>query len=260
MARPTPVVLCILDGWGESAERAHNAIAQAHTPTWDRLKATCPFGVLQASEADVGLPAGQMGNSEVGHMNIGAGRIVMQDLPRIDRAIADGSLAENPQLQTFIARLKASRGTCHLMGLLSDGGVHSHRSHLAALAAIIAKAGVPVALHAFTDGRDVSPKSAQQSLSWLEAQLAPNCRIATINGRYYAMDRDNRWDRVALAYDALVNGNGEKAADWQSALDASTASRNGQSTIAHLSLPQPSAASQRLPTEFSPSAIPCGLT
>jgi 2,3-bisphosphoglycerate-independent phosphoglycerate mutase len=211
-------LLCILDGWGESDAREHNAIAQAHTPHWDELRAAYPCALLDASEGNVGLPSGQMGNSEVGHMNIGAGRVVMQDLPRIDAAIADGTLAQNPALQKFIAALKASGGTCHLMGLLSDGGVHSHLSHITALANIIADAGVPVALRAFTDGRDVAPKSAQQFLRMLQQSLHKNAVVATVSGRYYAMDRDNRWERVALAYAALVSAHGNKAPSAEAAV------------------------------------------
>jgi len=220
-----PVLLCILDGWGESDARAHNAIAQAATPVWDRLKSSCPFGLLEASEGNVGLPPGQMGNSEVGHMNIGAGRVVLQDLPRIDAAVADGSLAENPQLLSFIAALKQSGGTCHLMGLLSDGGVHSHQAHMAALARAVASAGVPVAVHAFTDGRDVSPKSALTYVAQFRAAIAGQAGIqfATIGGRYYAMDRDQRWERVNRAYDALVLADGIPAADAEAAVNAAYA-------------------------------------
>lgn len=207
-----PVLLCILDGWGERDERDDNAIAQAHTPTMDRLRAHYPRGVLSASEQDVGLPSGQMGNSEVGHMNIGAGRVVMQDLPRIDAAITDGTLANNAALQEFIAALQKSGGTAHLLGLASDGGVHAHHKHIRALAAILAQAGVPVALHLFTDGRDVPPKSAQPFLCDLPT-------IATLSGRYYAMDRDQRWDRVQKAYEAMVHGTGTCAADAASAID-----------------------------------------
>jgi 2,3-bisphosphoglycerate-independent phosphoglycerate mutase len=203
--RPKPVLLCILDGWGESDVREHNAIAQAHTPHWDTLRVKGCFGLLEASEANVGLPSGQMGNSEVGHMNIGAGRIVMQDLPRIDATIADGSLTKNAALSQFIAALKKSGGTCHLMGLVSDGGVHSHQAHIAALASAVASAGIPVAIHAFTDGRDVSPKSAGTYLAQLEASLPSAAYIATISGRYYAMDRDKRWERIKAAYTAIVN-------------------------------------------------------
>lgn len=218
-----PTLLCILDGWGESDTREHNAIAQAHTPHFDGLKANYPFALLSASEHDVGLPLGQMGNSEVGHMNIGAGRIVMQDLPRIDAAIADGTLATNPALTHYIAALKQSGGTCHLMGLLSDGGVHSHMNHMAALANIIAAAGVPVAVHAFTDGRDTSPKSALGYLEQFAAATAayPSIRIATISGRYYAMDRDNRWERVSQAEGAMVDAEAPRAKDWHHAIHAS---------------------------------------
>ena len=145
-AAPRPVVLCILDGWGHREAVENNAIAQARTPVWDRLVATCPHSLLEASNADVGLPDGQMGNSEVGHMNIGAGRVVMQNLPRIDQAVADGSLAANPTLEAFIDALSESGGACHLMGLMSPGGVHSHQRHIAALARAVAGRGVPVAV------------------------------------------------------------------------------------------------------------------
>lgn len=218
-----PIILCILDGWGESDEPEHNAILQAQTPHWDALRNTAPFGLLEASEKNVGLPEGQMGNSEVGHMNIGAGRIVMQDLPRIDAAIADGSLATNAALQQYIAALKQSGGTCHLMGLLSDGGVHAHQTHLIALARIITDAGVPVAIHAFTDGRDVPPKSADGYVAALVKALPANATIATVSGRYYAMDRDKRWERVAKAYAALTDAQDERAATAQAAIAASYA-------------------------------------
>ncbi len=202
-----PTLLCILDGWGERDAREYNAIAQAHTPHFDAMKDNYPFALLSASEQDVGLPSGQMGNSEVGHMNIGAGRVVMQDLPRIDAAIADRTLTTNRALRTYIAALKQSGGTCHVMGLLSDGGVHAHVDHMAALANIIAAAGVPVAVHAFTDGRDTAPQSALQSIGAFEAVTAAqkNITIATICGRYYAMDRDNRWERVEKACHALLS-------------------------------------------------------
>ena len=171
-----------------------------------------PHAHLQASEHYVGLPDGQMGNSEVGHTNLGAGRLVMQDLPRIDAAIASGELARMPALRDFIARLKQTGGTAHLLGLLSPGGVHSHQHQIAALARIVAEAGVPVAVHAFLDGRDTPPKAA---LSYLE-RFRSRCRrasttltIATVSGRYYAMDRDKRWDRVERAYRVLVDGEGD---------------------------------------------------
>ena len=155
---PRPVMLVILDGWGHREEAADNAVAQAHTPRFDALWAACPHGFLRTSGLDVGLPAGQMGNSEVGHLNIGAGRVVMQDLPRIDAAIADGSMARMAPLRDFIARLRASGGTAHLLGLVSPGGVHSHQRHAAALAKILAAEGIPVAVHALTDGRDTPLK------------------------------------------------------------------------------------------------------
>jgi 2,3-bisphosphoglycerate-independent phosphoglycerate mutase len=218
-----PTLLCILDGWGESAEHEHNAIAQAATPNFDALRATYPFGTLSASELDVGLPSGQMGNSEVGHMNIGAGRVVMQELPRIDAAIADGSLVTNAALLRYIAALKKSGGTCHLLGLLSDGGVHSHMHHMAVLANIIAANGVPVAVHAFLDGRDVPPKSALAYLADFEAATAAHkaVTIATISGRYYAMDRDKRWERVGFAVDALARAQGNKAPTAKDAIEMS---------------------------------------
>ena len=221
--RPKPVVLAILDGWGHSDATEDNAIASAHTPTWDRLRAQYPYGTINASEGFVGLPEGQMGNSEVGHMNIGAGRVVMQDLPRIDAAIADGSLAANPALRTFIAALKKTGGTCHLMGLVSDGGVHAHQSHIAALARMVAAHNVPVALHVFTDGRDTPPQSAIAYVAQLSRDIAgqQGIRIATVIGRYYAMDRDKRWERVSAAHDAIVDA---KATHHASAHDAIVAS------------------------------------
>ncbi len=221
IARSRPVVLCILDGWGHRSERTDNAILQARTPNWNRFIAECPHALLQASELFVGLPMGQMGNSEVGHMNIGAGRVVMQDLPRIDAAIADGSLAANPRLADFIAGLTASGGTAHLLGLLSPGGVHAHQDHITALARLLAASGVPVAVHALLDGRDTPPRSARDYLAKFLADTrdTPEVRIATVGGRYYAMDRDQRWDRVETAYRALVDAEGESAADPLSAIE-----------------------------------------
>ncbi len=221
---PRPVVLCILDGWGYRPEREDNAIALADTPTWDGLLAACPHALLETSGLEVGLPAGQMGNSEVGHMNLGAGRVVMQDLPRIDQAVADGSLADNPRLQAFIAALQASGGTAHLLGLLSPGGVHAHQDHMAALVRILTAAGLPVRVHAFLDGRDTPPASARDFVARFNSDIAATgARIATVCGRYYAMDRDKRWDRVSLAWQALVEGRGERAADADGAIAASYA-------------------------------------
>lgn len=223
---PRPVVLCILDGWGHRDNPKDNAIALAKTPVWDGLMAHAPLGWLKTSGLAVGLPDGQMGNSEVGHMNLGGGRVVMQDLPRIDDAVATGKLAKNSQLTDFIDKLKKSGGAAHIMGLLSPGGVHSHQDHLAALARIISEAGVPVSIHAFLDGRDTPPKSALQYLTKFEADIAglPNTRFATVCGRYYAMDRDKRWERVAKAYACLTAGEGHKAATPASAVAHSYAS------------------------------------
>ncbi len=220
-----PFVLCILDGWGERRASDHNAIALAQTPNWDHLRASSPMARLQASAEDVGLPKGQMGNSEVGHMSLGGGRVVMQDLPRIDAAIADGSLARRPALTDFIARLRDGGGTCHLMGLLSPGGVHSHQDQMAALARLVNFAGVPVAVHAFLDGRDTAPASAAEYVRRFLDDVAdvPGVAIATITGRYYAMDRDHRWERVEKATAALVDGRGEAADDPIGAIEASYA-------------------------------------
>ncbi|NQU55794.1 MAG: 2,3-bisphosphoglycerate-independent phosphoglycerate mutase [Rhodospirillales bacterium] len=219
--RPKPVVLCILDGWGEGTISDNNAIALAATPNWDRYVESVPKAHLQASAIDVGLPEGQMGNSEVGHTNLGAGRVVMQDLPLIDAAVADGSLAEKPALNYIIDRLKISDGTCHLLGLLSPGGVHSHERHIIALAENINRAGIPVCIHAFLDGRDTPPKSALGFMDNFLKQIEAleNVRIGTVCGRYYAMDRDNRWERVEQAYDVIVDGNGQSASDARGAIE-----------------------------------------
>ena len=207
-----PVVLCILDGWGLSPSREANAVALGNTPNFDRIWAGFPHAQLAAHGPDVGLPEGQMGNSEVGHMNIGAGRVVWMDLPRIDNAIADGSFAANVQLAAFVAAVKARGGTAHVAGLASPGGVHAHQRHIAAVAGVIAAAGVPVAVHAFLDGRDVPPKSAEGQIADLEAALPQGARVATVSGRFYAMDRDRRWDRVAVAAAAILRGEGQRAA------------------------------------------------
>ena len=215
-----PVVLCVLDGWGHRPERDHNAIALAETPVWDRLTGARPYGLLATSGAAVGLPEGQMGNSEVGHTAIGAGRVVLQDLPRIDKAVADGSLARNPALLALVERLRESGGRCHLMGLVSPGGVHAHQDHMAELARIVSGAGVPVAIHAFLDGRDVPPRSARDDLPRFEAAIRslPDVRIATVAGRYYAMDRDRRWERTETANTAIVSVSTESAVDSATAV------------------------------------------
>jgi 2,3-bisphosphoglycerate-independent phosphoglycerate mutase len=212
MTPQKPVVLCILDGWGLRAETKGNAVALANTPNFDRLMATCPHAQLVTHGRDVGLPTGQMGNSEVGHTNIGAGRIVAMDLGQIDLAIEDKSFFSNAAITAFIQSLKADGGTAHLMGVISDGGVHGHIDHVIAACNAIAAAGVKVALHAVTDGRDVAPKSADAFVADLVKRLPSGAAVVTVTGRYYAMDRDNRWERVSLAYDAMVKGEGLDAA------------------------------------------------
>jgi 2,3-bisphosphoglycerate-independent phosphoglycerate mutase len=208
---PKPVILCILDGWGLSDQTEANAPVLAQTPVFDQLMATCPNATLITHGHDVGLPEGQMGNSEVGHMNIGAGRVVEMDLRRIDKAIETGAFPTLPGVQRFVEAMKASGGTAHLLGVLSDGGVHSHITHMIAAANALTAQGIPVAIHAFTDGRDVAPVSAKSYLEALRRSLPEGARIATVSGRYYAMDRDNRWDRVKLAYEALAKGEGYTA-------------------------------------------------
>ncbi|MGO4907356.1 2,3-bisphosphoglycerate-independent phosphoglycerate mutase [Pseudorhodobacter sp. W20_MBD10_FR17] len=223
MTVPKPVILCILDGWGLNPDTSANAPVLANTPNFDRLMATCPHATLITHGPDVGLPRGQMGNSEVGHTNIGAGRVVAMDLGAIDLAIEDGSFGQNPQLLDFIARLKASGGTAQLMGVISDGGVHGHVSHVIAAANTVAAAGVPVVIHAITDGRDVAPSSAAEHMARLLAGLADGVRVGTVIGRYWAMDRDNRWERVGRAFDAMVAAKGEAAVDAQAAIAAAYA-------------------------------------
>lgn len=216
-----PVMLTILDGFGYNPSPKNNAVLDANTPNIDQLFKTCPHALLDASGEDVGLPAGQMGNSEVGHMNIGAGRIVMQELPRISHAIKDGSIAENPLMKSFIETMKNNKGTCHLMGLFSPGGVHSHQDHAIGIAKILTQAGIPVALHIFTDGRDTPPESARGFIANALKELPSEVKIATISGRYYAMDRDNRWDRVQKAYDVIVSANGQRAKTADQVLEIS---------------------------------------
>jgi 2,3-bisphosphoglycerate-independent phosphoglycerate mutase len=216
---PRPVMLMILDGWGWRDDIEDNAIGQARTPNFDRLWAASPHAFLRTSGEDVGLPEGQMGNSEVGHLNIGAGRVMMQELPRIDRAIADGSMAQAPALLALIATLKRTGGKCHLLGLVSPGGVHAHQGHAVALARILARAGITVCVHVFTDGRDTPPRSGAAAVARLQADLPERAAIATICGRYYAMDRDNRWERVRRAFETIVHGAGPGFADAASALD-----------------------------------------
>ncbi|HEY5310178.1 MAG TPA: 2,3-bisphosphoglycerate-independent phosphoglycerate mutase, partial [Casimicrobiaceae bacterium] len=207
--RVRPVVLLILDGFGSREVAPDNAITSAAMPNWTRLLATSPHTTIDASELHVGLPAGQMGNSEVGHLNIGAGRVIYQDYTRIDHAIATGEFAHNPALRDAMATAVRNHSALHVLGLTSPGGVHSHERQIAALVAMASAAGVNrILVHAFLDGRDTPPRSAAASLAFIDSVCAKagGARIASIVGRYYAMDRDQRWDRVAAAYDLLVDG------------------------------------------------------
>ena len=232
-ARPKPVVLLILDGWGHRDDPADNALAQADLPNWHRLLETCPHTLVHTEGRHVGLPDGQMGNSEVGHMNLGAGRIVYQDLTRIDAAVEDGSFFDNAGLRAACEAAAAQEGrTLHVMGLLSPGGVHSHERHVFAMLDLAVRMGVPeVAVHAFLDGRDTPPRSAAASLAALQAHCdalaagsGTRLRIASVSGRYYAMDRDKRWDRLHRAWDAIVEARSEyRAADASAALEAAYA-------------------------------------
>ncbi len=214
MPRPKPVVLTILDGWGYRAEREANAIALARTPNYTRLLAEYPWTLIYASGEEVGLPKGMMGNSEVGHLNIGAGRIVYQEITRINASILRGEFFKQPLLLDLMQRGRETR--LHLLGLLSDGGVHSHQEHLYALLRMAKQEGVNHAfVHVFLDGRDTSPTKGVEYIAALEQRMREYGvgKVATVTGRYYAMDRDNRWDRTQKAYDALVNGEGRRARD-----------------------------------------------
>jgi 2,3-bisphosphoglycerate-independent phosphoglycerate mutase len=213
-----PVMLVILDGFGWREDAADNAVRQARKPNFDRLWQSCPHAFLRTSGGDVGLPDGQMGNSEVGHLNIGAGRVVMQELVRIGKAARDGDLARAPALIELTEKLKASGGTCHLIGLMSPGGVHSHQDHAVALVKVLDQAGVKTVVHALTDGRDTPPRSAVDDLARLQEALPAGASIGTVIGRYYAMDRDKRWDRVARAYAALAEGEGARFVDAAAAV------------------------------------------
>ena len=222
MSKLKPVLLVVLDGWGIRAQREANAIAIAGTPNMEALAREFPSAALETSGLSVGLPEGQMGNSEVGHTNLGAGRIVYQDLVRINRAIEDGSFYKNDALLLAARRAKEQGGALHLMGLVSDGGVHSHVDHLHACIELARREGVAkVYVHAFMDGRDTPPKSGIDYMRQVENRLKETGygRIATVSGRYYAMDRDKRWDRVKLAYDAMVKGEGHKVASGVGAME-----------------------------------------
>ena len=223
-----PVMLLILDGWGYRKEiTKDNAIEQGNTPNWHEYIKQYPHNLIQTSGLAVGLPEGQMGNSEVGHTNLGAGRVVMQDLPKIDMAIKDGTIEQNSVLQELISNLKTSGKACHLMGLMSPGGVHSSQAHIVALANILNKNGVKTWVHAFLDGRDTPPESAVDYLADFEKSIANMelVKIATISGRFYAMDRDKRWDRVEKAYNNMVLADGVRYATSDEAIRASYAEK-----------------------------------
>src|SRR5918996_2287377 len=230
-----PTLLVVLDGFGINPRRDHNAIALARTPVWDDLLARYPHTRLGASGLAVGLPRGQMGNSEVGHTNLGAGRVVDQDIVRITRAIEEGDFFENPALTRAVDAAKAAGGALHVMGLVSDGGVHSLTDHALAVIELAARRGLPrVFLHAFLDGRDTPPRSAATYLAPVEAAIAARgwpARIATLSGRYYAMDRDKRWERVEKAYRALAYGEGPRADGAIAALEAAYAAGTGDEFV-----------------------------
>ena len=216
-AAPKPLVLIILDGFGHSDSPEFNAIHAANKPVYDRLLASQPHGLISGSGMDVGLPDGQMGNSEVGHMNLGAGRVVYQDFTRVTKSIRDGEFFENPTICTAVDKAVGAGKAVHILGLLSDGGVHSHQDHLVAMAELAAKRGAEkIYLHAFLDGRDTPPKSAQHSIELMQATFTRlgKGRVASLIGRYFAMDRDNRWDRVEQAYSLIVDGKAEHRADY----------------------------------------------
>ncbi|MDO9067603.1 MAG: 2,3-bisphosphoglycerate-independent phosphoglycerate mutase [Deltaproteobacteria bacterium] len=221
-----PLVLMILDGWGINPNPAHNAVALAKTPNLTRYLDEYPHTKMRCSGMAVGLPEGQMGNSEVGHLNIGAGRIVYQELTRVTKSILDGDFFTNPTLLDCIAKVKASGGRLHLSGLLSDGGVHSHNTHLYALLELARREGLTeVFVHCLLDGRDTPPQSGAEYLAQLETEIARIGvgKIATVMGRYYAMDRDNRWERVEQAYNAIVCGEGESRVSAKEAIEQSYA-------------------------------------
>ena len=204
--RKKPVLLCILDGWGYNPNKEVNAIEKGVTPNWHRMLKEYPHGLLDASGTDVGLPRGQMGNSEVGHTNIGAGRVVLQLLGQIEQAIENDTLKTNSHVQDFISKVKSANGVCHLFGLLSDGGVHAHIEHIIALAKVFDSSNLKTYIHVVTDGRDTPPSSAVEYVKqFIEATKdCKNVEIATISGRYYAMDRNKTWDRTELAYNAIT--------------------------------------------------------
>ena len=219
-----PTVLMILDGYGLNQKVEGNAVAEAKTPVMDKLMAECPFVEGNASGMAVGLPDGQMGNSEVGHLNMGAGRIVYQELTRITKEIRDGEFFENKAFAKAIANCKENDSALHMFGLVSDGGVHSHNTHIYGLLELAKRAGLEkVYVHCFLDGRDTPPASGRDFVAELVAKMAEIGvgQVASVSGRYYAMDRDNRWDRVQLAYNALTKGEGKQASDPVALIQAS---------------------------------------
>ena len=231
MSALRPLVLLILDGYGVRAETADNAVALAKTPEITSLLASYPNSTIGTSGADVGLPPGQMGNSEVGHLNFGAGRIARMDISRIDMAVHERTFAKNPAISAILAYAKTSGGKLHLLGLVSDGGVHSMNTHLYALVDAAHAEGVKVVVHAFLDGRDVQPGTATGYLQELEAKLADKGTVGTVSGRFYAMDRDNRWERVEKAYRAIASGNTRKdAIVRESSVSGTRASLDGGKT------------------------------
>ncbi len=224
---PKPVILCILDGWGLSDRPGQSAPALAATPTFDRLMADCPNATLTTFGPAVGLPEGQMGNSEVGHMNIGAGRTVRMDLGLIDHSIASGGFAAEASIVSWAHTVRQAEGTAHLLGLISDGGVHGHIDHLLAACRVVTEAGVPVVVHAVTDGRDVAPGSAEGFVTRLLEGLPEGASVGTVAGRYWTMDRDQRWDRVRRAWAAMVRAEGERAPGPAEAVEAARARGEG---------------------------------
>src|SRR6266478_5044736 len=225
--RPRPFVLIVMDGWGINPRKEGNAIALAHTPNIDKIASQWPHTAVKTSGAAVGLPEGQMGNSEVGHQNIGAGKRVLQDYTRVSESIEDGSFFQNPALLKAIEHVKKNGSQLHICGLLGDGGVHAHETHLEALLRLAHIHGIErVYIHSFTDGRDTSPTGGIEFMHHLQARAREiggehTAKVATVSGRYYAMDRDNRWDRTALAYFAMTRAEGVRATSATGAIEQS---------------------------------------
>jgi 2,3-bisphosphoglycerate-independent phosphoglycerate mutase len=226
-----PVALIILDGWGQREDPSDNAVALASTPVVDELRRRWPTTTMRADGTAVGLPDGQFGNSEVGHTNLGAGRIVMQELPRIGAAIEDGSLARHQGLMEAAGKVRQAGGRFHLMGLVSPGGVHSHQDHAVALARILSDQGIEVLVHALTDGRDAPPQSGLGYVKTFSRDLDGHARIVTLGGRYFAMDRDHRWERVQKAWSAIVDGEAPKVDTPEQALEQAYAAGKGDEFV-----------------------------